>query len=143
MLLADSIGLGIFTVSGAARAFDVTAEANVFLAVFVGVITGVGGGLLRDMMAGDPPYIFVKHIYATAAIAGALLFCALRLCVPQHIAMPQRRDFDCRDPASGFSLSAGACQSRGSAADSAVFCGNIHASLNFFVFFHKKIKKTY
>lgn len=87
MLLADSIGLGIFTVSGAARAFDVTAEANVFLAVFVGVITGVGGGLLRDMMAGDPPYIFVKHIYATAAIAGALLFCALRLCVPQHIAM--------------------------------------------------------
>ena len=78
MLLADSIGLGIFTVSGAARAFDVTAEANVFLAVFVGVITGVGGGLLRDMMAGDPPYIFVKHIYATAA---------LRLCVPQHIAM--------------------------------------------------------
>ena len=55
MLLADSIGLGIFTVSGAARAFDVTAEANVFLAVFVGVITGVGGGLLRDMMAGDPP----------------------------------------------------------------------------------------
>ena len=57
MLLADSIGLGIFTVSGAARAFEVTAEANVFLAVFVGVITGVGGGLLRDMMAGDPPYI--------------------------------------------------------------------------------------
>mgnify|MGYP000003023178 FL=1 len=87
MLLADSIGLGIFTVSGAARAFAVTTEANVFLAVFVGVITGVGGGLLRDMMAGDPPYIFVKHIYATAAIAGALLFCFLRTIAPQHIAM--------------------------------------------------------
>ena len=58
-----------------------------FLAVFVGVITGVGGGLLRDMMAGDPPYIFVKHIYATAAIAGALLFCFLRTIAPQHIAM--------------------------------------------------------
>ena len=87
MLLADSIGLGIFTVSGAARAFAVTTEANVFLAVFVGVITGVGGGLLRDMMAGDPPYIFVKHIYATAAIAGALLFCFLRTIALQHIAM--------------------------------------------------------
>lgn len=87
MLLADSIGLGIFTVSGAARAFAVTTEANVFLAVFVGVITGVGGGLLRDMMAGDPPYIFVKHIYATAAIVGALLFCFLRTIAPQHIAM--------------------------------------------------------
>ena len=87
MLLADSIGLGIFTVSGAARAFMVAAQANVFLAVFVGVITGVGGGLLRDIIAGDPPYIFVKHIYATAAIAGALAFCALRFAIPRQAAM--------------------------------------------------------
>ena len=75
MLLADSIGLGIFTVSGAMRAFEVSDHPTVFLAVFVGVITGVGGGLLRDVMAGDMPYIFVKHIYATASIIGALLFC--------------------------------------------------------------------
>ena len=34
--------------------------------MFVGTLTGVGGGLLRDMMAGVPPYIFVKHIYACA-----------------------------------------------------------------------------
>ena len=87
MLLADSIGLGIFTVTGAARAFLVAAQANVFLAVFVGVITGVGGGLMRDIIAGDPPYIFVKHIYATAAIAGALVFCALRFAIPRQIAM--------------------------------------------------------
>ena len=77
MLLADSIGLGIFTVSGAARAFDVTAEANVFLAVFVGVITGVGGGILRDILAGEPPYIFVKHVYACASIAGAVCYVLL------------------------------------------------------------------
>ena len=77
MLLADSIGLGIFTVSGAMRAFEVSENPTVFLAVFVGVITGVGGGLLRDVMAGDMPYIFVRHIYATASIAGALLFCIL------------------------------------------------------------------
>lgn len=43
MLLADSIGLGIFTVSGAMRAFEVSENPTVFLAVFVGVITGVGG----------------------------------------------------------------------------------------------------
>ena len=48
MLLADSVGLGIFTVSGAMRAFEVSENPTVFLAVFVGVITGVGGGLLRD-----------------------------------------------------------------------------------------------
>ena len=43
------------------------------LLVFVGVITGVGGGLLRDIMAGDTPYIFVKHVYASASLVGALL----------------------------------------------------------------------
>ena len=87
MLLADSIGLGIFTVSGAMRAFEVSDHPTVFLAVFVGVITGVGGGLLRDVMAGDMPYIFVKHIYATASIIGALLFCALLPFTKEYIAM--------------------------------------------------------
>jgi len=37
----------------------------------VGVVTGVGGGVMRDMMAGDRPYIFVKHFYATASLIGA------------------------------------------------------------------------
>ena len=46
---------------------------NVFLLVFLGTITGVGGGLLRDMMASVPPYIFVKHIYACASIIGAVV----------------------------------------------------------------------
>lgn len=39
-----------------------TADANAFLAVFVGVVTGVGGGLLRDVMASVPPYIFTKVV---------------------------------------------------------------------------------
>ena len=39
----------------------------------MGVITGVGGGVLRDMMSGNMPYVFVKHIYACASLAGALL----------------------------------------------------------------------
>lgn len=87
MLLADSIGLGIFTVSGAMRAFEVSENPTVFLAVFVGVITGVGGGLLRDVMAGDMPYIFVRHIYATASIAGTLLFCILMPYTNGYVAM--------------------------------------------------------
>ncbi len=36
------------------------------------IVTIIGGGLLRDMMAGVPPYIFVRHIYACASIVGAL-----------------------------------------------------------------------
>ena len=43
-----------------------------FFLSFLGVLTGVGGGLLRDVMAGVPPYIFVKHVYACASIAGAI-----------------------------------------------------------------------
>lgn len=76
MLVMDSLGLGIFTVMGISTAYSVSEEFNLFLLIFVGVITGVGGGLMRDMMAGNTPYIFVKHIYACASLAGALV-CAL------------------------------------------------------------------
>lgn len=77
LLVTDSVGLGIFTVVGIRTAITAGQGENVFLLIFVGVVTGVGGGLLRDMMAGNTPYIFVKHIYASASLAGALLFVAL------------------------------------------------------------------
>lgn len=76
MLVADAAGLGLFTAVGVAAAFDCGYGDSTFFAVFLGVITGVGGGVLRDVLAGTAPYIFVKHIYACASIAGALL-CAL------------------------------------------------------------------
>ena len=73
MLLMDSAGLGIFTVMGERVAWHCVEQPSLYLLVFVGVVTGVGGGLLRDIMAGMTPYIFVKHIYACASLAGALL----------------------------------------------------------------------
>lgn len=73
LFLMDTAGLGIFTVVGIRVAYAHVPRATLFLLVFVGVITGVGGGVLRDMMAGDTPYIFVKHVYASASLAGALL----------------------------------------------------------------------
>ena len=69
----DSVGLGIFTVVGVNTGIRQGYMDNVFLLVFLGTITGVGGGLLRDMMASVPPYIFVKHIYACASIIGAVV----------------------------------------------------------------------
>ena len=72
MLLMDSAGLGIFTVAGIRIAYEHAARPTLFLLVFVGVVTGVGGGVLRDVLAGDTPYIFVKHVYASASLAGAL-----------------------------------------------------------------------
>ena len=47
-------------------------EDNVFLLVFLGFLTAVGGGTLRDVLAGRIPDIFLKHIYAVAAIAGGV-----------------------------------------------------------------------
>ena len=44
---------------------------NAFLVIFLGVVTGVGGGVLRDALSLEMPYIFVKHIYACASIVGA------------------------------------------------------------------------
>lgn len=87
MLTMDSLGLGVFTVIGVQAAFALSDSFNLFLLTFVGVITGVGGGLLRDMMAGDPPYIFVKHIYASASIAGALVCAGLWPVIPHIWAM--------------------------------------------------------
>ncbi len=77
LFLMDSAGLGIFTVMGVQIAFAHTVRPTWFLLVFVGVVTGVGGGVLRDVLAGDTPYIFVKHVYASASLAGALACAAL------------------------------------------------------------------
>ena len=71
ILIMDSIGLGLFTVVGIDVATSAMAERNLFLITFVGVLTGVGGGILRDVLAGNTPYIFIKHFYACASIIGA------------------------------------------------------------------------
>lgn len=73
-VLADSIGLGAFTMIGVSSG---TSFDNVFLEVFLGAITGVGGGVIRDICAGDIPMIFIKHFYACPCIIGAIIFSVL------------------------------------------------------------------
>ena len=87
MLISDALGLGIFTVFGMKVAIDAGFAANGFLVVFVGVMTGVGGGVMRDNFAGNQPYIFVKHIYASAAIAGGILAKLLWSVLGEDLAM--------------------------------------------------------
>ena len=79
MLVMDSLGLGAFTTVGIQVAFEHTEKPTLFLLVFVGVITGVGGGVIRDLLAGNTPFILVRHIYASASLAGALLCAAVTL----------------------------------------------------------------
>ena len=74
MLVMDSVGLGVFTVMGVDKGITEGYMGRTFFLVFLGTVTGVGGGLIRDMMAGVPPYIFVRHIYACASIVGAIVY---------------------------------------------------------------------
>ena len=77
MDLSDSVGLGIFAVLGSKTAISSGYADNWFLVIFVGVLTGVGGGLLRDVMADMTPMVFRKRIYAIAAMAGSIVYLVL------------------------------------------------------------------
>ena len=67
----DTLGLAAFTVDGAFAGIYSDYSDNLFLVAFLGVITGIGGGLIRDVLADKVPYVLVKHVYAIACIAGA------------------------------------------------------------------------
>ena len=83
----DSVGLGMFTVVGVRASMALYPSDQLLLAIFVGSLTGVGGGVLRDIFAGKTPDIFVKHFYATASILGALLTTLIWNFVPQNVAL--------------------------------------------------------
>ncbi len=69
----DTLGLGIFTVMGVFSTWQMFGADNTFLILFSGVVTGVGGGVIRDIIVNDLPYIFTKHIYATASLIGTVI----------------------------------------------------------------------
>ncbi len=81
----DAAGLAAFTVMGAELAFAYGVSNSVLLTITLGVLTGVGGGLLRDIFTENPPCIFKKHIYALASILGASVYYMIRLYVESAI----------------------------------------------------------
>lgn len=87
MISLDAIGLGVFTVMGIRTAIEASFENNIFLLIFVGAVTGIGGGMLRDVMAGMTPFVFVKHVYAIASILGAVCYIILRLYIRDTISL--------------------------------------------------------
>ncbi|MFW9301913.1 TRIC cation channel family protein, partial [Glaesserella parasuis] len=64
LLVSDAIGLGIFTVLGIDAGIAHGYSQNIFFIVFLGVLTGVGGGMIRDVIANQVPMIFRENIYA-------------------------------------------------------------------------------
>jgi len=74
----DAIGLSAFVVIGSEVSCSNGFMSNGFIVVFCGMITGVGGGIFRDVLIDTTPYIFKKHIYAMATIMGGITYFVLR-----------------------------------------------------------------
>ena len=74
LLWADAVGLSVFCVAGAAKSYALTGSIEV--AVVMGVVTAVLGGIIRDVVCNEIPLILRQDIHATAAFIGALTYVA-------------------------------------------------------------------
>ena len=71
LLLFDAAGLGLFAVAGTQKAL--IAGLNPVMAIFMGVLTGIGGGILRDVLVNQTPTVLEADIYAVAALAAGFV----------------------------------------------------------------------
>jgi uncharacterized membrane protein YeiH len=77
LLWLDALGLAAYAVVGTAKALSL--HVHPFSAIIMGVLTTAFGGIIRDVLAGEPNLLMRREIYITAALAGAGLFAALQL----------------------------------------------------------------
>lgn len=74
-LLFDSLGISFFTVLGVEKALSLGVQPEI--AAIMGMFTAIMGGVMRDVLANETPVLFRKEIYATACLAGAILYLLL------------------------------------------------------------------
>ena len=86
LLILDACGLALFTVIGTEIALGASASNGI--TVVLGVMTGVAGGMVRDVLTGEVPLVFRPgtYLYATAAFCGALIFVLLTPVTPSRLA---------------------------------------------------------
>lgn len=72
--ICDALGLAIFVVVGINTASTSGYGDNAFLSIFVGVLTGIGGGIIRDLLVGTIPMVLRKQVYAIPAIVGGIMY---------------------------------------------------------------------
>lgn len=70
----DAVGLGVFTIVGINTAIANGYGDNAFFAVFLGMTTGCGGGIIRDVIVREVPFVLSKRIYAVASIGGGIVY---------------------------------------------------------------------
>jgi uncharacterized membrane protein YeiH len=81
----DAIGLGVFTIIGATTAYTLFG-LNFLIIAFAGVLTAIGGGILRDVFVNEIPIVFVKELYVTASFTGIIIFYLLLILLDPIIA---------------------------------------------------------
>lgn len=77
IFLFDTIGIGLFTILGLQKTLEV--GLSPIIAVLMGICSAVFGGVIRDVLSNEVPLIFRKEIYASACLAGALVFLLLEI----------------------------------------------------------------
>lgn len=88
MNFLDALGLGVFAATSVNTVMNLYPGSGVFMAAFMGTVTAVGGGVIRDTMANQIPLIFRKRVYAIAAIAGSILhYYMMKAGLPETISM--------------------------------------------------------
>lgn len=87
MLLFDMAGIALFTIVGTEKALSLGVRPEI--AAIMGVFTAVMGGVVRDTLTNKQPIIFDREIYATACLAGAILYLTLySFNVPRNVNIP-------------------------------------------------------
>ncbi len=82
LLFFDAFGLSIFTILATEKALILGFPEEI--AVLMGVITGIFGGIIRDILTGRMPLLLGREFYATPALIGGIVFCLLHNYVPEH-----------------------------------------------------------
>ena len=75
LIIADAFGLAVFTIIGTQAALD--RDVSPLIAIIMGMLTGVAGGIVRDLLSDEIPLILRRDIYATASLVGATIYVAL------------------------------------------------------------------
>ncbi|BFM51213.1 trimeric intracellular cation channel family protein [Marinomonas sp. THO17] len=79
---ADSFGLALFTIVATEKVMELGFPS--IIAITMGVITGIAGGIIRDLLSHKPPLVLGREFYATPAFLGAILFVLLQKNIPFH-----------------------------------------------------------
>ena len=81
----DALGLASFSIAGVEVVQRTLTEDHPLLAITLGVLTGVGGGVIRDVLVNEKPYILVRHIYAIVSVLGCSFYYIISVLLGQTV----------------------------------------------------------